>query len=93
MKGELVDHNDVHQLVTVPNISHNPGDCRKFIDSSTLNLKSVLLHNGKVLPSSTVQYAVNKNKSRNNIKLLLNCINCNNTNRSRVETRKLLLYF
>jgi len=86
MKGELVNRNDVHHLVTALNINHNPGDWRKFIDSLKLNLKSVLLHNGKVLPSSTVQYAVNKNKLYNNIKLLLNCINCSNTNGSCVET-------
>jgi len=83
MKGDLVNCNDVHHLVTALNIIHNPGDWGKFIDSSKLNLKSVLLHYGKVLPSSTVQYAVNKNKSYNNTKLLLNC---NNTNSSCVET-------
>jgi hypothetical protein len=62
MEGDLVDCNDVHHLVIVLNINHNPGDWRKFIDPLKLNLKSDLLHNGKVLPSSTIQYATNKNK-------------------------------
>jgi len=86
MEGDLVNCNDVLHLVTALNTNRNPGDWGKFIDSSKLNLKSVLFHSGKVLPSSTVQYAVNKNKSHNNIKLLVNCIKCKNTNSSSVET-------
>jgi hypothetical protein len=76
MEGSLVDCNDVHGLVTTLNINHNPEEWRLFIHSLKLNLKTVLLHHGKVLLSITFLYAVNEKESCDNMKLLLNCINC-----------------
>jgi hypothetical protein len=39
------------------------------------SLKAVLLHNGNVLPSIPVGFAVNMKASYDNMKLLLNCVN------------------
>ena len=36
---------------------HNPGEWRLFIDSSKLNLKAVLLHNGNEKPSIPLAFA------------------------------------
>ena len=49
------------------NVDHNHEEWKLFTDSSKLNLKAVLLHNGKVLPSITVQHAINKNGSHENM--------------------------
>jgi hypothetical protein len=75
MEGNLVDCNDVHGQVTALNINHNPKEWRLFTDSWKLNLKAVLFHNCKVLPSITVRYVVTKKESHDNLKLLLNWIN------------------
>jgi arabinogalactan endo-1,4-beta-galactosidase len=74
MEGNLIDHKDVRGLATALNIHHNREEWRLFIDSPKLNLKALLFHNGKVLPSITVRYAVNKKESYNKMKLLINCI-------------------
>jgi hypothetical protein len=62
-KGNLVACNDVDGLMTVLNINHKPEEWRLFIDSSKSSLKVVLLHNGNVLPSIPVSYAVNMKES------------------------------
>jgi hypothetical protein len=61
--------------MTALNINHKPEEWRLFIDWSKSSLKAVLLHNGSVLPSIPVGYAVNMKDSYDNMKLLLNCIN------------------
>jgi len=58
--------NNVHDLVTTLNMDHNREEWKLFIDLSRLNLKAVLLHHGKVLPSITVLYAIKKNESHDN---------------------------
>jgi len=54
MEDTPVDCNSVHLLVTALNINYNFEGCRLFLDSSMLNLKAVLLHNGNALQSVTV---------------------------------------
>jgi hypothetical protein len=49
--GNRVNGTDVHGQVKGPNIHHNLEGWRLFMHSSKLNLKVVLLHNSKVLPS------------------------------------------
>jgi hypothetical protein len=61
--------------MTALNINHKPEEWRLFIDSSKSSLKTVVPHNGNVLPSSPVGYAVNMKESYDNMKLLLNCVN------------------
>jgi hypothetical protein len=75
-EGNLVVCNDVDDLMTALNINHKPEEWRLFIDSSKSSLKAVLLHNGNVLPSIPVDYAVNMKESYDNMKLLLYCVNC-----------------
>ena len=66
-ESNLVNCNNVHDLVTTLNIDHNREEWKLFTDSSKLNLKAVLLHYGKVLPSVTVWHAINKNESHDNM--------------------------
>jgi hypothetical protein len=51
MEGNTVDCKNVRGLVTALNINHNPEGWRPFTDSSKLNVKAAVLHNGKALPS------------------------------------------
>jgi hypothetical protein len=53
--------------MTAMHINHKPEEWRLFIDSSKWSLKVVLLHNGKVLPSIPVSYAVNMMESYDNM--------------------------
>jgi hypothetical protein len=55
MEGNRVTCNNDQVLVTALNINHNLGEWRMFIDSLKLNLKAVLLLNGKALLSITVK--------------------------------------
>ena len=55
--------------------SHKPEEWRLFIDWSKLSLKTVLLHNEKMLPSIPVGYAAHMKVTKENIKHLLQCIN------------------
>ena len=57
MKGTLVTCKDVDGLFKSLNMSHCSDELRLFIDYSKVNLKAVLLHNGKVLPSIPVAHA------------------------------------
>ena len=49
MEGNPVHYNNVHGLITALNIIHNSEGWRLLTNSSKLNLKAVLLHNGQVL--------------------------------------------
>jgi arabinogalactan endo-1,4-beta-galactosidase len=66
-EGNLVASNDVDGLMTTLNINHKPEEWRLFIDSSKSSLKAVLLHNGNVLPSIPVGYAVSMKESYDNM--------------------------
>jgi hypothetical protein len=63
----LVACNDVDGLMTALNINPKPEECRLFIDSSKSSVKAVLLHNGNMLPSIPVGYAVNMKESYDNM--------------------------
>jgi len=49
----------------------NPDPWRLFIDSSKVNLKVVLLHNGNRSPSVPLAHTANMKESYENMKLLL----------------------
>jgi hypothetical protein len=53
---------------------HNPEVWRKFIDSSKVRLKAVLLHNGNIYPSVPLAYSVHMKQSLERMRTLLNCI-------------------
>jgi hypothetical protein len=72
--SELTFCSDVSGLMNVLGIKHDPGEWRLFIDSSTLSLKAVLLHNGNELPSIPVGHAVYMKETYDNLKLLLNSL-------------------
>jgi len=59
------------------NINHNPLDGRLFIDSSNLSLKAFPLHSGNTLPSIPVGHSVHNKESYENMKILMEAINCN----------------
>jgi hypothetical protein len=54
---------------------HNTPEWRLFIDSSKVNLKAVIPHNGNKYPSVPLAHAVNMKESYENMKLLLEKIN------------------
>jgi hypothetical protein len=58
-EGNLVACNDGDGLMAAQNINYKPEEWRLFIDLSKSSLKAVVLHNGKVLSSIPVGYAVN----------------------------------
>jgi hypothetical protein len=74
-EGNCVACSDVDGPMTALNINHKSEEWRLFTDPSKSSLKAVLLHNGNVLPSIPVGYAVNMKESYDNMKLLLNCVN------------------
>ena len=74
MEKSLVACNDIDGLMQTLNINHNPLDWRLFIDSYKLSLKTVLLHNGNILPSIPVGHAAHK-ESYENMKILMETIN------------------
>jgi len=57
------------------NINHNPLEWRRFIDSSKMSLKAVLLLNGITLPSIPVGHSVHNKESYENMKILMEVIN------------------
>ena len=57
MEATLVACKDVDGLFKVLNMSHCSNEWRLFIQSSKVSLKTVLLHNGNVLPSIPVAHA------------------------------------
>jgi arabinogalactan endo-1,4-beta-galactosidase len=61
-RGELSSCKNVEGLMAAMNIRYNPDEWRPFTDSSMHSLKALLLHEGNVLPSVPVVYAVHKKK-------------------------------
>jgi len=76
MEKGLVACTDIDGLMQTLNINYNPLDWRLFRDSSKLSLKAVLLHNGNTLPSIPVGHSVHNKKSYENMKILMEVINC-----------------
>jgi len=71
----LVDCTDIDGLMETLIINHNPQDWRLFIYSSKISHKTVLLHNGKTLPSIPVGHSVQSKESYKNMKILMEAIN------------------
>ena len=65
---------DIDGPMQTLNINHNPLDWRLFIDSSQLNLKTVL-HNGNTLLSIPVGPSMHNKELYENIKILMEAIN------------------
>jgi len=80
MERGLVACTDIDGLKQTLNINHNPLDWRRFIHSSTLSLKAVLLHNGNNLPTIPVGHSVHNKESYETMKILMDAINCDKLN-------------
>ena len=76
-EDDLVFCYDVDGLMNGFGIEHDPQEWRLFIDSSKVSLKTVLLHNGNQHPSIPVGRAVHRKETYENIKQLLNKLECN----------------
>ena len=63
--------NDVCSVIEVYGHGYNPDQWRLFIDSSKVNLKVVLLHNGNKFPSVLLAHEANMKESYESTKLLL----------------------
>ena len=66
--------NDICSVMEVLGHEYNPDQWRLFIDSSKVNTKVVLLHNGNRFPSVPLAHAVNTKESYESMKLLLGTI-------------------
>ncbi|GBO25050.1 hypothetical protein AVEN_270435-1 [Araneus ventricosus] len=55
---------DIDDLLKELHIAHEPNEWRLFIDASKLNLKAVLLNNGKEIPSIPVAHEGNLPQSK-----------------------------
>ena len=66
---------DVEGLFRAVGIDHDPTQRRLFIDSSTKNLKAVLLHNSNIYPSIPLAYTLQMKEDYENVKQLLIKIN------------------
>jgi len=69
-----VAYKEVDGLFKSLNMSHCSDELRLFIDYSKVSLKTVLLHNGNVLPSIPVAHAFGSKESDNSMKQLLQYI-------------------
>ena len=67
--------NDVCSVMEVLSHEYNPDQLCLFIDSSKVNLKVVLLHNGNSFPSIPLARAANMKESYESMTLLLGKIN------------------
>lgn len=62
---------DIEGLFSSLGCDYDPQEWRLFIDSSTLSLKAVLLHNGNAHPSIPVGYAAHMKETYENMEMLL----------------------
>jgi len=86
MERGLVACTDIDGLKQTLNINHNPLDWLLLIDSSKLSLKAALLHNGNTLPSIPVGHSMHNKESYENMKILMDAINCDKSNGKSVVT-------
>ena len=68
IEGDLVYCTDIDGLIVALRITHDPDEWRLYIDSSKTSLKTVLLHNGNVLPSIIDGHAVHIKETYDNMK-------------------------
>jgi hypothetical protein len=78
MQDNPVAYVNVNGLIEAFGINYNPEEWRLFIDSSSVSLKTLLLHVGKEFRSIPIQYVytVHMKESHENMKLLLEAIKC-----------------
>ena len=67
--------NDVCGLFDQIRILYEPSEWRLFVDSSSVSLKAVLLHNGNRLSSIPVAHSTHMEENYQNVKVLLEKIN------------------
>ena len=70
-QADVVFCNDICSVMEVLGHKHNPDQWHLFTDSSKVNLKVVLLHNGNRFPSVHLAHAANMKESYESMKLLL----------------------
>ena len=71
IKEHLVARVGVNSLMNFMNISYDPNNWKLSIDSSKLSLKTVLLHNGNLLPFIPIGHFIHIKETYANVKLLL----------------------
>jgi len=71
MSNYLCYCKDINGLFSALKLDHDSTEWRLFIDSSTLSLKAVLLHNGNKFPSLPVAHSVKKEESYDSVRELL----------------------
>ena len=76
LENGVVFFNDVCSVMEVLGHEYNPDQWRFFTDSSKVNLKAVLLHNGNKFPSVPLAHAADVKESYESMKLLLGKIKC-----------------
>jgi hypothetical protein len=74
-QGELSACKNIKGLMAGMNIRYILEEWRLFIDSSMHSLEAVLLHKGNVLPLIPVAYVIHKQKTYENMKEILSCMN------------------
>jgi len=70
-ENDLVYRNDICCVTETVGHHHGPGEWHLLIDSSKVNLKAVLLHNGNTFPAVPLDHDANIEESYENIYLLL----------------------
>ena len=65
---------DINGLFEEIEFLYDPSDWRLFVDSSTRNLKVVLLHNGTKYPSIPITHSVHLKEGYENVKHLLHLV-------------------
>jgi hypothetical protein len=71
LEDGVIFFNDVCSVMEVFSHDYNPDQWCLFVDSSKVNLKLVLLHNGNRFPSVPSAHAANMKESYESMKLLL----------------------
>lgn len=74
---EICFCSDLCGLFSEIGIEHVASEWRLFIDSNSVSLKAVLLHNGNQYPSIPVAFSSQKKESYHNVKIMLELINYN----------------
>jgi hypothetical protein len=69
--GSLVFYNNISGLIQYSGKYYDVNEWSLYIDSSKINLKGVLLHNGNQLASIPIAHSVNSKETYENLRLLL----------------------
>ena len=79
-ENDLLYCNDVCSVIEILKKQHDLTECRLFIDYSKVSLKAVLLYEGNKLPSVSLAHAANIKRFCENMKPLLEKIQCGKFN-------------